>query len=204
MLRLITTHLIWLFAALMAEQIALGSELCVTVMDYARSPLPRATVKAVDLSSAKEFQAQSSRDGLACLAPLPAGRYSVEVSAQGFLQVVYRPVRVEAGPPTRLSFWLPFGDIEEGGIGSEATVSGALLTTGGPVSGAQICLVGKSGSLRICTATNQLGEYVLVVPIGVYACEISMGPKQVKRSSIDVSTPGTYRDRLSFSEGRSQ
>jgi hypothetical protein len=167
-------------------------------MDYAKLPLPSATITATNLGTGKAYQARSHKDGSACISEVPEGLYSVEASLTGFLHVKYFPVRITASETAKLSFWLPFGEIEEGGIGQESTVSGTLLSRGLPAEAAEICLLRVDTAAKSCTITNDLGEYALVVPPGAYDTEVRTKGGAVYKSRIDVSTPGIYRNRLSL------
>ena len=179
-----------------------ASELCATVMDYARLPLPSASITATNLTTGRSYSARSDSKGMACLSDVPEGLYSVEASLAGFLHVKYYPVRAVPFAKQALSFWLPFAEIEEGGLGDESTLSGTLLRGIAPVQAAEVCLVAATGTPRTCTLTNDLGEYALLVPAGVYLTEIHTKDGRVYKSQIDMSAPGIYRNRLSL-DGKS-
>lgn len=179
---------------------AFGSELCASVMDYARLPLPTATVNATNLVAGETYTARTRKDGTTCFTGITEGLYSVEAFLDGFLHVRYYPVRVTASTKQTLSFWLPFGEITEGGLSRESTVSGTLRKGGSPVQSAEVCITGSSGAPKSCTSTNDLGEYALVVPAGVYRASIRLKDGKIHQSLLDLSVPGVYRDRLSFED----
>jgi hypothetical protein len=107
-----------LFLWAQVQMAANGAELCVTVMDLVRLPIHTAKVRATDLSSGKSWDASVDSQGKVCLRDLPEGLYSVQATAEGFLEVSYRLVRVVSGRrgkvPGTLSFWLPFAEVKEG------------------------------------------------------------------------------------------
>jgi hypothetical protein len=170
-------------------------------MDLGRMPLPSASVTATNLASGKSYAARSDKNGTACFSGIPEGLYAIEASLTGFLHVRYYPVRVVPTVKQTLSFWLPFGEITEGGLGEESTLSGTLLKGGTPVEGAEVCMATAIGSQRTCTVTNDLGEYRLLGPAGIYRTEIRTKDGKVYKSKVDMSAPGTYRNRLSLDGG---
>jgi hypothetical protein len=170
-------------------------------MDYAQLPLPSASLNATNLTTGKAYAARSDKSGGACFSSIPEGLYSIEASLAGFLHVKYFPVRVTSSATERLSFWLPFGEITEGGIGQESTLSGTLLDGNSPVESAEVCLIGTGGAPRTCTVTNDLGEYALVVPSGAYQAETRTRDGKVYKSTINASVPGIYRNRLTLATG---
>jgi len=177
---------------------ALASVLCVTVMDYARLPLPSASLNATNLLTGKAYLARSDKNGTACFSDIPEGLYSIEAGLTGFLRVKYYPVRVTSSAKEKLSFWLPFSEITEGGVDHESTLSGTLLSGGSPLESAEVCAIGAAGAPRTCTVTNDLGEYALVLTAGVYQTEVHTRDEKIYKSKIDVSIPGIYRNRLSL------
>ncbi|HWB85862.1 MAG TPA: carboxypeptidase-like regulatory domain-containing protein [Bryobacteraceae bacterium] len=176
---------------------AFASGLCATVMDYARLPLPAASLNVRSLMTGKSYVAKTDKSGSACLPELPEGLYSVEASLVGFLHVRYYPVRLIAAEKVALSFSLPFGDLTEGGFSEESTLSGTLLKGGSPVESAQVCITETSGGSRTCTVTNDLGEYALIGPAGTYTTEIRTRDGKIYKSKIDMSVQDIYRNRLS-------
>jgi Carboxypeptidase regulatory-like domain len=176
---------------------AFAAELCATIMDYGRLPLPSATMNVTNLETGKSYATLSDKNGNACVSRVPEGLYSVDASLPGFLHVKYYPVRVDPVAKEMLTFMLPFGEIAEGPWVNESTLSGTLLKGGVPLQAAQICMVGLSGAPKTCTATNDLGEYALMGPAEVYNTEIRTRDGEVYKSKVDLSSPGIYRNRLS-------
>jgi hypothetical protein len=129
---------------------------------------------------------------------MPEGLYSVEASLPGFLHVKYYPVRTVPMAKQTLSFSLPFAEITEGGLGGESTLTGTLLAAGLPVESAEVCIIGVAGGPRTCTVTNELGEYALWGPAGVYLTEIHTREGRAYKSKVDMSAPGFYRNRLTL------
>jgi Carboxypeptidase regulatory-like domain len=190
-----------LMLMLLSGSSTFAAEVCASVMDYAGMPLPAASVSATNLTTGKSYAAKSDKNGVACLSGIPEGLYSVEASLTGFLHVKYYPVRAVPLAKQTLSFWLLFGEISEGGLGDDSTLSGTLLKGGVPVEAAKICITANTGVPKTCTVTNEIGEYALQGPPGVYATEIHTKDGKVYRSQIDMSTPGIYRNRLSLDSG---
>lgn len=121
----------------------------------------------------------------------------MEVSLGGFLNVKYYPVRVMFPDDLTLPFQLPFGEIREGMLLSEATMSGTLSAHGKPVDGIKICMFeATKPTATICTTTNDLGQYVLTVTPGTYIVELSRQLHRISTTTIDLSSPGYYRNRL--------
>ena len=172
-----------------------AASLCVRVTDPANLPLPAASVTAVNLVTAKLFTERTDRTGKSCLSLLPEGLYSVEVGLAGFLSVRYHPVRIDPVVVHDLKYQLPFGEISEGTLAQEATVSGTLKRDGGIVQSARICILAKVSEAQLgCAITNDLGEYAIVVPIGIHTLELQLPGGVAQRSAIDLSRPGFYRN----------
>jgi hypothetical protein len=186
-----------LFAlAMMSSRNATPASLCVTVMDVMRLPLPRATVTVANLVSRKSVTIKTNQEGLFCSSDLAEGQYSIEASMSGFMNVRYTPVSLSYPNTVRIVFWLPLADIEEGGFGTDAVLSGTLGTAEGPNSGAEICLIGPTLSEPICTRTNDLGEYALTVPPGKYEATVRTRGGVPKSTPLDLPSSGVYRNRL--------
>jgi hypothetical protein len=179
------------------EHRLVASTLCVEVMDPANLPLPNAWVNIVGLATNKLYTARTDRKGRACVSRLPEGLYSVESGLTGFLNVRYYPVRVTYPATHELQFRLPFGEITEGGLSQEATVTGTLKQGDTPVQSASICIFGLQEDTPItCTVTNDLGEYALSLPPKTYRVEVRISGGEIQRSKIDVSTAGSYRNLI--------
>lgn len=194
------SHLLVLTGLLAIQEALLASSVCTTVVDPAGLPLPGAAVKIVSLLRVdKRFSVSTDQQGRACAGDVPEGLYSVEASLAGFLNVKYYPVRVSFPGGVNLSFQLPFGEITEGGVQAEAILSGTLEDKGKPLSGIKICLFDKTQTAPTgCTVTNDLGEYALCVPPGVYRLELSKLLHKITSIKVDLSNAGYYRNKVSF------
>lgn len=186
--------------SLLAAPCAWASVLCATVMDYAQLPLPTVSLTIINLTTGKAYQGRTDKSGVACVANLPEGPYSVEASLAGFLHVKYFPVHVVTANKQNLRFWLPFAELSEGGITEDSSISGTLSWHGSTLPFAEVCLSRQTS--RTCTTTNDLGEYALVVAAAEYEAEVRSNKGTIFRSSIDLSTPGVYRNRIVLKEDK--
>jgi hypothetical protein len=177
-----------------------ASSLCSTIIDLANQPLHGAKVTIVNLiKSERKYSAVADQTGKVCVNPIPEGTYSVEASLFGFMNVRYYPVRVAFPNDVNLTFQLPFGEITEGEISEEATLSGTLEGAQAPSPTVRICLFEERKQIPIvCTNTNDLGEYALIVQPGVYRLELTRLAERVQATTIDMSHPGYYRNRVSL------
>ncbi|MBI3684004.1 MAG: carboxypeptidase regulatory-like domain-containing protein [Acidobacteria bacterium] len=177
-----------------------ASSICATVSDPAGQPIRKAAVQIIHLLDPDaRFSVVVDSKGRACAEHLPEGLYSVEAGSfgSGFLKVRYYPVRVVFPDDVDLSFRLPFGDIGEGGVQSEAILSGTLTDQGNPASDVKFCLFhGDKPVAAACTVTNGLGQYSLIVPPGIYRLELTPLAKRTQSRTIDLSSPGYYRNRV--------
>jgi len=141
--------------------------------------------------------------GKACVEHMREGLYAVEAGSygSGFLKVRYYPVRISFPDDVNLFFRLPYGEVHEGGVESDAVVSGTLRDGVKPVDGVKICLFhGDKQVPALCTETNDLGQYALVVPPGTYRLEISNHNERIHVTKIELPVPGYYRDRVSLGQ----
>ena len=176
-----------------------AASICVRALDYAELPLSGAFVIATDLHSDRRLTGLTDKNGVACLQAVPEGLYSVEVGRAGFLNVRYYPVRVAPEISPTLQFRLPFGEITEGLLVSEATLSGTLRRGTVVVSGAEICLSAVSTETQVsarCALTNDLGEYVIIVPPGAYTATIRVGREMRADQRIEMPSAGTFRNLI--------
>jgi len=181
--------------------LAQAAVLCTAVVDPTHLPLPKASVTATDLHSGKSYSTQSDKRGKACFEAVPEGLYSVEAGLTGFLNVRYYPVRVSAGEQSNLSFALPIGEITEGGVSQDSTLSGTLKLNGVSLQEAEVCVTGKgSAALRKCVVTDELGEYALIVPAGDYDTEVRLRNGKVYPPKVDLSVPGVYNNRVTLDD----
>jgi hypothetical protein len=96
---------------------------------------------------------------------------------------------------------LPLGEITEGGIETESTLGGTLYGSGAALK-ADICVTREG--FKSCTTTNDLGEYVLAVPAGMYDVEIRTFSGERFKSKIDLTTPAVYRDLLKIEKPKTR
>lgn len=193
--------LIRLILCAAAIHTACAATLCIKVLDPADLPLPDATVAAINLQTTKAWHGRTDEAGLACIPKVPEGLYSVEAGLTGFLNVRYHPVRVAAATTHKVRFRLPFGEISEGPIAQEATLSGTLRRGENAVQNARICILSsESGASVSCATTDDLGEYAIIAPIGRYTLEVQLHRGAVQRSNVDISRPGLYRNIVSVSK----
>jgi len=183
---------------------SLASSICATVTDLPGHPLHVATVRVVSLVDPDaHYSSAVDASGKACIDHLPEGLYSVEAGtgSGGFLNVRYYPVRVAFPDDVTFSIPLPYGEIREGGVRTDAVLSGTLLEAGRAVDGIKICLRENNEPIPAgCTVTNDLGQYALVVPPGKYRVELARGNSREPISSvpIELPTPGLYRNEVSM------
>jgi hypothetical protein len=182
-----------------------GSELCVNVSDETDLPLANAWVNVTRMVPSSDGQvealhASTDSKGHVCVM-LSEGTYSVEAGLTGFLNVRYQPVRIVYPNRRELAYRLPIGDSTEGGVDTDAVLSGILESAGKPVQSAKICVTNLHGTAVIaCGGTNDLGEYGISVPRGTYRVEIQTWGKKVYRSTVNVAHPGYHRNLLSIDE----
>ena len=175
-----------------------SSSLCATITteEPDREGLPRATLEIIDLNNPSvQYSAAANKEGRACVPKMADGIYSVEASSSGFMHVRYYPVRVAYPDNIDLTFRLPFGEIREGGIGTDVVVSGTLREKGVPLDGVRICLSRQDPTAVVtCTDTNDLGQYAAIVRTGKYRVELSRLNKSITVTIVDFPTPGIYRN----------
>ena len=97
-------------AALVSPQVGGTVSIAGTVVDAAGTGLPGVDIRATDESSSVRLTARSRADGRFSFSGVPAGRFVVEASAEGYLPARYGafapdepgvPVRVETGTQAR-------------------------------------------------------------------------------------------------------
>jgi hypothetical protein len=217
--------------------VVFASSVCATVTtgDPDDLPLRDARIEVVSLLSdvSDRYSAQTDARGRACVTRVPEGIYYVEASAAGFLHARYYPVRVAVPKDPQLIFRLPFGEIHEGGVTSDVTLSGTLTNDGKTAGDIKVCVFqpGKIPRSRsdttppalplgsppypdlraedfrdatACTDTNDLGQYVLIVPPGVYSVLYSRLLHTIGVQTIEVLYPGNYHDKLSVPPSKSK
>jgi carboxypeptidase family protein len=174
--------------------------ICATVTDLPGQPLRHAVVKIINLLQ-PDFRSSASVDsaGKVCLEHLPEGIYSVEASSSGFLNVRYYPVRLAVPDDVTLAFQLPYGEIREGLLQSEAILSGTLTDQNKPADAVRICLFESDKSIpSACGVTNDLGQYALTVSPAKYRVELTRSQVKIHSAMIDLSYPGNYRNEVTI------
>ena len=192
--------LLWVCSLLISASTALQGPAALSgqVVDAGGQPLAGASVAVTPLTSdSPPIHLTTSKEGTFAVQLLPEGLYSVEVSSLGFLNVRYYPVAVKFPGGSELTVLLPVGEISEGGIQTEATLSGTLLGKGTAALAARIC-VGRIGdnSQTKCTDTNELGQYAISVSPGTYLVQVTQKQKEVLRRRMNLSKPGIYRNLI--------
>jgi hypothetical protein len=189
-----------IFTALACGTCLIASTICVDVKDQGDYPTD-ADVSVVNLETNKLSVARSGPTGRACLSDLPEGRYSVEVSREGFVNVKYYPILLQFKRPQELKYRLMIVPHVDLFVGSEADVHGTLKQGGLPVGSASICAFGPQGGQPVkCTDTSEIGEYAFSLPPGNYRMEIRTSGGAVTQAAIDLSVPGDYWNRIIMPE----
>lgn len=180
---------------------ALAAELCVTATDLAGGPLPSASVRVMDLSTAASQNVLTDSSGRVCIKSLAEGSYSVEVRMGGFLNTEYHPVVVTADRGRQVLARLPFGEVEEY-FGQDAVLSGTLMSSGQPLVAAEICLFrGTQSKPDYCLKTDELGQYAAVVRPAKYRFSVA-SPSEQFAGTLDMTTPAYYRNRIAVPSKR--
>jgi hypothetical protein len=145
-----------------------GASICAMVADQLGQPLRGAAITVVDLAgSDPRVSGDSDAKGRVCVQGVPDGEYSVESSAPGFMHAVNYPVVVRSPEEITLPFRLVVGSFDplrSTYVGTDATIYGTLSNGSKPVPNLRICLFqGDKGDAPMCTNTNDIGQYQLVV-----------------------------------------
>src|SRR6478672_11960883 len=94
-------------------QIAGGGSIQGTITDPSGAVVPQATVTAVNLATGVETARQTTAAGLYVLTPLPAGEYSVRVTASGFQTTTQEHLVVNALATISVNLQLKIGSSAE-------------------------------------------------------------------------------------------
>jgi hypothetical protein len=175
-----------------------AADVCVSVSDPVNLPVPRAWVLVASLSTMEtRLTTVTDFTGRACLKSVAEGSYSVEVGAPGFMSVRYYPVRIQPARDRTLSFRLPIGEIREGGIQEDAVLTGTFRSIDSPSPHVRICLLQRAdGSVVSCTTADEMGQYALSVPPGLYVVEVTERGQKPIRRNIDLTRRGIHRKKL--------
>lgn len=92
-----------------------------TVVDSANSPIPGASVMAIEKSTGLIRGTSTGINGTYNVLDLPVGVYDISVSSVGYLKSVRSNVRISVGQTTRLNFELLSSAVKLGGV--EVTAS---------------------------------------------------------------------------------
>jgi len=90
-----------------------NSSLGGTIHDQSGAVIPGADVLVKNDATSREYRAVSADNGTFTVPLLPAGTYTVTVSAPRFKQAVYREVKVYAATPANLQVILQVGGTSE-------------------------------------------------------------------------------------------
>lgn len=110
------------FPPLVAGGQGVGVAVKGTLQDSTGAPVPGVTVKLRNVASATELTDSTDEDGFFEFRSLPAGKYVLEVAAQGFESVI-QPVEVGAAPLRPLRIRLELAQVKQ-----QVTVSAAADT----------------------------------------------------------------------------
>ena len=94
-------------------QIAGGGSIQGTITDPSGAIVPQATVTAVNLATGVETSRQTTAAGLYVLTPLPAGEYSIRVTASGFQTTTQEHLIVDALATVSVNLQLKIGSSAE-------------------------------------------------------------------------------------------
>jgi hypothetical protein len=117
-------------------QVSTTSRISVTVMDPQGAVVPEASIVIKNDATGTEFKSNTGSDGLANVASLPIGTYTVTVTAKGFKTTVVTNVKTEVGAPSSVPVTLEVGTTNEtvtvtGGaeaLQKESTTIGSTIT----------------------------------------------------------------------------
>jgi protocatechuate 3,4-dioxygenase beta subunit len=152
------------------------------VTDEVDRPLPEARVLAFgplgDAGLTSRREAATDLAGKFAFRDLPRGRYTLLVEAVGLASLAPPTVEVPgAAPVVRLS-------------GQGGSLSGSVVSAGGPVAGARVRLGAADGTLARSTLSDEGGRYVFHgLGTGVYALRATKGLLASPVAS-DVPTDG--------------
>jgi hypothetical protein len=179
-------------AGLYANQ---GEPITGRVGDSSNAPIAGAVVTLQMIGKPSEtFTTKTDKDGIYEFREAPDGSYLIEASMRGHVSVRYFPIRIRFG--FERDFRLPPDEVFESDAPDKAHVVGELRIGDRPVGGANVCL--RRRSEQVCTTTNRLGQYSLLVqPGGWQAAVTAQKDKEVVwRQRMLLAKPGEYRDQI--------
>jgi hypothetical protein len=167
------------------------------VGDSSNAPIAGATVTLQMIGKPSEaFTTKTDKDGIYEFREAPDGNYLIEASMRGHVSVRYFPIRIRFPFGFERDFRLPPDEVFESDAPDKAHVAGELKIGDKPIGGASVCL--RRRSEQVCTTTNRLGQYSLLVqPGGWQAVVTSQKDKEVVwRQRMLFAKPGEYRDQI--------
>ena len=169
------------------------------VSDLAGQPLQGVLVTASSVSGEHlEQSLQTDVRGEYSFPELPDGVYAITAKLDGFVSISLQPIRIYYPVQTKRDFRLEVADLgTEGGIFTHSAVVGELKSGSTRVASAKICLLRMAISAEpVCTTTNRLGQYFLLVAPGVYDVTIEPSGGAASWKRLDLTVPGEYRNKL--------
>ncbi len=167
------------------------------VGDSTNAPIAGATVTLQMIGRPSEtFVAKTNKDGIYEFHEVPDGNYSIEASMRGHVSVRYFPIRIRFPFGFERDFRLPPDEVYETDAPDKAHVAGELKIGEKPVGGVKVCL--RRRQEQVCTTTNRLGQYSLLVQPGTWQALITaQKDKEVLwRQYLQLAKPGEYRDQI--------
>ena len=159
----------------------------------AQNPISKVNVKVVNAAQDKEYQTHTNKDGEYEITGLPAGRYTVSVSKDGYGDRVGKPKVVAVGGEIfdRIRMQkkgnILYKDLtsEQKKADSGATMKGEVIDTSpaqNPISKVNVKIVNRVNNKEYSTHTNKDGEFQIIgLPVGDY---------------IIIATKDRYVDRV--------
>jgi hypothetical protein len=195
----LTIAMIGLCVTGLASESALSGQ----ILDQNGEPIPRAVI-SVHKASGERFDVATiaEANGLYSLDHLPSGEYSVRAEHPGFATVSLGRMRL---PPDTHLTWTATMRVAQLGLEEPGSsdLLGVLTRNGRPVLDATVCLVEASQKWRLCTRTNNLGQYFLSVQPDLYTVTVDRGDGlAAQKQQLDMRAAGVYRDKIEPSSGR--
>jgi hypothetical protein len=170
------------------------------VKDLAGGPLPGATVKLVSLSEpGVVFLRSTDRSGKYSIQAVPNGRYYLEVSLSGFLNVRYSPIYSRYSRPQTFNFDLPFDMnqfVADDYWPEFAELFGNVTLDGTELAWGKVCA--EQNDVSRCCEANGLGHYRISVKPGRYSIVVYSKENAVlHREVMDLRAPIEYENPIS-------